>query len=111
SDASHRKAKLRLDLAESAFADRDGTRAIVPGDLKKSALWERINSTDPEEVMPPEESHKAPLKPEQRALIKRWIESGAVYQRHWAFEPITTPAVPTVAVAQNGETARQRDGE
>src|SRR6185369_3410575 len=59
--------------------------------------WQRITSTDPEVLMPPEESHKAPLKPEQRELIKTWIQQGAVYQNHWSFEPIARPAVPAAS--------------
>ena len=56
--------------------------------MENSELWHRINSTDEEEVMPPAESNKLPLKPEERALIKRWIEQGAQYQNHWAYEPV-----------------------
>src|ERR1043165_5449647 len=66
------KAKRRLDSAAAATAERNGIRAIVPGDLENSELWQRITSTDPEQLMPPEESHKQPLKPEQRELFKRW---------------------------------------
>ena len=93
-DAEHRKAKLRLDQAASATAERKGVRAIVPGDLANSELWQRITSPDSEEVMPPADSKKPPLKPEQRALIRRWIEQGAVYQNHWAYEPVARPALP-----------------
>src|SRR4051812_31678831 len=57
-DAGHRKAKLRLDLAEGALAEHDGVRAVVPGSLEKSELWQRITSTHEDEVMPPPESHK-----------------------------------------------------
>ncbi len=102
-DAQHRKAKLRLDLPETAMAEREGIRAIVPRDLANSDAWQRIISTDEDEVMPPPDSHKAPLKPEQRALIKRWIEEGAVYQKHWAFEPVAKVAVPPAA---GGATAK-----
>src|SRR3954471_15160441 len=93
-DASHRKAKLRLDTAAGATADRDGVRAIVPGDLEKSELWQRITSPHEDEVMPPPESHKTPLKPERRELIKKWIQQGAVYQNHWAYEPVARAPVP-----------------
>src|SRR5688572_9163677 len=58
-DPKHRKADLRLDTLDGATADRKGLRAIVPGDLAKSTLWARINSQDPDEVMPPAESHKS----------------------------------------------------
>jgi uncharacterized membrane protein len=76
-DAAHRKAKLRLDTAAGATAEKNGLRAITPGDLENSEIWHRINSTDKEEVMPPAESNKPPLTPEERALIKRWIQQGA----------------------------------
>ncbi len=96
-DAAHRKGKLRLDIAAGATAERDGTRAITPGDLAKSELWQRIISTHEDEIMPPPESHKTPLKPEQRALIKKWIEQGAVYQNHWAYESVARPELPKAA--------------
>jgi len=96
-DASHRKAKLRLDIAAGATAERDGTRAITPGDLAQSELWQRIISPHEDEVMPPPESHKTPLKPAQRELIKKWIEQGAAYQKHWAYEPVTRLALPKAA--------------
>ena len=100
SDEKQRKAKLRLDGAEGAYRpDEDGVAAIKPGDPAKSELWARVTSDDPDEVMPPPKSHKPPLKPEQRALLRRWIEQGAVYQRHWAFEPIRRPAVPAAGDA------------
>jgi hypothetical protein len=93
-DAGHRKAKLRLDTAAGATAERNDIRAITPGDLDKSELWHRIISKAEDEVMPPPESHKEPLKPEEIALIKRWIEQGAEYQNHWAYEPVVQPKVP-----------------
>ncbi len=95
-DAAHRKAKLRLDLPEGAYAERKGLRAIVPGDLASSEAWLRINSEYEDEVMPPPDSHKT-LTPEQRALIKRWIEQGAAYQRHWSYEPIAKSVLPPAA--------------
>ncbi len=94
SDAAHRKGNLRLDQGPDATALRDGIRAFAPGDLADSEAWQRILSTDPDEVMPPPDSHKSPLKPEQRALLQRWIEQGAVYQNHWAYEPISRPTLP-----------------
>ncbi len=60
-DEKARKAKLRLDVAESALAKK----AVVPKDLKRSELWARITTKDANDFMPPAESNKKPLKPEQ----------------------------------------------
>ncbi len=92
-DEKKRKAKLRLDQPEGAFAAKDGHQAIKPRNLKASELWLRINSKDPDELMPPPDSHKK-LKPEQIALFKQWIEQGAAYQGHWSFVPPVQPPVP-----------------
>ena len=98
-DSKKRKAGLRLDLAASALKPNDdGVPAIKPGDLKASGVWARINSTDDEEIMPPPDSHKT-LKPHEKDLIKRWIEQGAPFQKHWAFEQIAKPALPEIANA------------
>ncbi|MFT5124776.1 MAG: hypothetical protein ACI97B_003414 [Verrucomicrobiales bacterium] len=83
-DAKKRKADLRLDVAESAFADHDGVRAIVPGKVEESALWERIQSSDDDDIMPPPDFHK-PLSPTEKATLKQWIGEGAPYEAHWAF--------------------------
>lgn len=85
-DADHREADLRLDDAESALADRGGYRVIAPGNPAGSALIERITSTDPDLRMPPPESGKT-LSPSETDTLRRWIESGAEYQPHWAYVP------------------------
>ena len=99
-DAAHRKGKLRLDTPEGAYAERNDIRAIVPGNVEKSELWQRIISPHDDEVMPPPESHKPPLKPEQREILRRWILEGAPYQKHWAFEPVARTAVPAAAAVK-----------
>ncbi|MCB1086989.1 MAG: DUF1549 domain-containing protein, partial [Verrucomicrobiae bacterium] len=93
-DEEHRKADLRLDLKEAAFARRDGISAFVPGDLAASESWQRIASDDPDEVMPPLKSNKH-LTAEQRDLLKQWIESGATWTEHWAFVPPVKQEIPT----------------
>ncbi|MFM7070678.1 MAG: PSD1 and planctomycete cytochrome C domain-containing protein [Planctomycetota bacterium] len=85
-DPKHREAGLRLDTFQGATVDRDGTPAIVPGNPAKSLIWERIHSTDPEVVMPPPKSRKKTLTTAQRQILKRWIEEGAKYETHWAFQ-------------------------
>jgi hypothetical protein len=93
-DPKHREANLRLDTFEGATEDRDGARGIVPGKLTESDIWKHINSTEPDEIMPPKKSNKPPLTTAQREIIKHWIEQGATYERHWAFTPPTKAPVP-----------------
>lgn len=81
-DESHRKGELRLDLREAALLKS----ALVPGNSEGSEVIKRILSSDPEEVMPPPKSHKPRLKEEQVAILRRWIQEGAVWGKHWAFE-------------------------
>ena len=83
-DEKARQAELRLDVMESAYADRSGTTAIRPGSLEKSEAWTRITSRDEEQVMPPATSHFR-LTEVQRGKIKAWIEQGAPYAGHWSF--------------------------
>jgi cytochrome c553 len=95
-DEKARKAKLRLDLAETAFRKlRSGTYAIVPGHPEKSELITRIFAKEDSERMPPPRSnHK--LKEAEKQLLQRWIAEGAEYQRHWAFVAPKRPPLPAV---------------
>jgi len=91
-DEKSRKAKLRLDLPEEATREHKGGTPIVPGDLAKSEVWQRIISEDPDDVMPPPKSHLK-LSAQDKATLKAWIQQGAKYESHWAFVlPKETPA-------------------
>src|SRR5215471_12603835 len=53
-NSQDRKGNLRLDLRESAFGPAEsGKIALVPGDLRKSELWNRISTSDADDKMPP----------------------------------------------------------
>src|SRR5262245_44568851 len=95
-DEKKRRAKLRLDEPESAFLDRDGARAIAPGDPDASELLDRVASDDSKRRMPPLNSNKKPLTPEEQQLLRRWIEGGARYEPHWSFTPPVRPTPPAV---------------
>lgn len=94
-DEKQRKAELRLDTEAGAFAEHDGNRAIVPKDLSHSELYQRITSTDDNERMPPAKFARQ-LSPAQIDILKRWIEQGATWQKHWSLIPPQRPALPTV---------------
>ena len=89
-DANSRKAKLRLDDKTAL----EGRGVVVPGKPKESALIERITSTDHDSVMPPP-SLKRKLSAQQIDALTRWVEQGAKWSAHWAFDPVTKPEVPT----------------
>ncbi|HEX5082247.1 MAG TPA: DUF1553 domain-containing protein [Blastocatellia bacterium] len=91
-DENQRKAKLRFDTKEGAFA-KPGV--ITPGDASKSRLYQRVSSKDQDVVMPPPSSeHK--LTEKQIETIKRWIDEGAKWDGHWAFIPPRRPEIPRV---------------
>ncbi|MEY3958732.1 MAG: hypothetical protein RJA37_1335, partial [Verrucomicrobiota bacterium] len=92
-DGNKRKADLRLDVRAEALAGK----AFVPGDPDASEMIKRLLSKDPEEVMPPPNSHRT-VSAAQREVLRRWIAEGAAYKEHWAFVTPTRPAVPA-----NGE--------
>jgi hypothetical protein len=101
SDPGSRKAELRLDRPEFAFAPRgNGRPVIVKGKPEESALVRRITATDPEKVMPPPETHKT-LEPREKALLERWIREGAAYEPHWAFIKPERPPLPETREASN----------
>ncbi|MGH9766206.1 MAG: DUF1553 domain-containing protein [Blastocatellia bacterium] len=95
-------AQLRLDDRQSAL------KLIVPGNGKGSRLLQRILGEGGEARMP---LGADPLKPEQIALIRRWIDEGADWpesnqsaipesqsaiQQHWAFVAPARPPLPQV---------------
>ncbi|MDB5312315.1 MAG: hypothetical protein JWO38_6517 [Gemmataceae bacterium] len=91
-DSKARRAKLRLDVPEGAFAERNSSFPIKPGDPKESTVWDRVASDDPNYMMPPPDSNKK-LTAAQKEIVRKWIEQGAKYQKHWSFEPVKRPDV------------------
>ncbi|HTI70010.1 MAG TPA: DUF1549 domain-containing protein, partial [Candidatus Limnocylindria bacterium] len=107
-DAKKRKAGLRLDLAEGAFTpNKEGRVAVKPGDLAHSELWRRINTTDADDVMPPPDTHKQ-ITDSDKKTLQKWIEQGAPYQKHWAFEAPVKHPVPTTKHPEWARTSIDR---
>ncbi len=100
---------LDLTKRESAFKGGESGKAIEPGQPEKSVLWQRIAADE----MPP----KHPLTADEKAVFKKWIESGAQWGTPeidrfkfttdrragydwWSLQPIKHPAVPAVQDAK-----------
>src|SRR6185369_1536059 len=107
------KGGLRLDQKSSAFKGGDsGVPALVSGRSGGSELIKRVISPDPKPCMPEKGD---PLRPEQIALLKRWIDEGAHWfdglaggparqqseitdadREFWAFQPLRKVELPKV---------------
>ena len=99
-DKRARMAGMRLDRREEALKPTpSGAIPIVPGDAEKSAIVERIFADDPARRMPPKYADKT-LTDAQKETIRRWVAEGAVYEGHWAYQPVKRPPVPEVAEAK-----------
>ncbi|MFT7619775.1 MAG: mono/diheme cytochrome c family protein [Planctomycetota bacterium] len=95
-DEANRKAGLRLDMKDSAFAAIDAdVFAIVPGNPEDSLLIELITSTDDSEVMPPAKKNDQLNKADIQTLTQ-WIKEGAEWTEHWAFTAPTQNDLPVV---------------
>ena len=87
------------------MAGGDSGKIFVAGKSDLSSLYLRAAHLGDDEPMPPEGEGK-PLDKQQVALIKRWIDEGAIIPEfssseaktdHWAFQPIqTNVALPNV---------------
>jgi len=98
-DANKRQAGLRLDIAEEAYKalqEHPRAHALVPGNPALSELFVRVSSADTAIKMPPPASNIPGLSESEIALIKKWIEQGAKYEKHWAFTPPKKPSIPKV---------------
>ncbi|WP_114747936.1 PSD1 and planctomycete cytochrome C domain-containing protein [Pleomorphovibrio marinus] len=88
-DANKREAGLRLDTEDGAYAalkENPEKHAIIPGKPLESMVFTRISSEDPNQMMPPPESNLK-LSEREKQMIRKWIQQGAKYEKHWAFVP------------------------
>jgi hypothetical protein len=102
-----RKADLRLDVPEGAFRVKKGVAVIKPGKPEDSALIQRLHSADPDELMPPPDSHRQLTDP-QKDILRRWVAEGAPWGKHWAFESLQEVPVPPAAESQKPGNAIDR---
>ncbi|MFK7901158.1 MAG: DUF1553 domain-containing protein [Cyclobacteriaceae bacterium] len=97
-DAGNIKAGLVLHTKDSAYAElkeSPGKYAIVSGNASKSEMVARVLSFEENYMMPTPESHLK-LTAKQKAVLIKWIEQGAEYKKHWAFEQPKKSRTPSV---------------
>ncbi len=101
------KGGLQVDTRDGLLKGGDSGPIIVSGDPEKSLLIKAVRYTNPDLQMPPKNKR---LSPEQIAALEAWIKMGAPDPRnaastinsspaaakHWAFQPIQSPALPAV---------------
>lgn len=94
-DAAKIQAGLRLDREEAAKTRLPSGRvAIVPGDPAKSEAYQRITSDNQAVRMPPAYLGHEKLSDREMDLIRRWIEGGAQWEKHWSFVPPAKSPLP-----------------
>ncbi len=85
-----KKHNFSLMTRALALSDTDSEApAIIPGDARHSPFIERLHSSDPEERMPLD---APPLSEEDIQLLTRWIDQGAQWGLHWAYQPLEPPS-------------------
>lgn len=78
---------------EALAPAKSGKLAIIPGDADNSELIRRLTLTDPDERMPLDHP---PLKPGEIDLLRQWIDQGAEWGDHWAYQTVQRPDVPKI---------------
>ncbi len=88
-DANQRQAELRLDRREDALS----AKSFVPGDSAASEIIKRVFSEQADHQMPPADANKR-LSAREKEILKLWIEQGAEYQSHWAYQKPIKAEIP-----------------
>lgn len=82
----HKRAGLDLQRPESAFKPlKSGTPAIVPGNSAASRLLAKVTAEDEDERMPPRAKGRR-LHASEIAKLREWIDAGAPWETHWAYQ-------------------------
>lgn len=109
-DEKARKAKLCLDQKDEAFkVSKAGPPIIKPGDARQSELIRRITTDDPDDRMPPPKSNLS-LTGDEIELLRRWVEQGAEWSKHWSFVPLRPTEDPTANIDKFVRARLEREG-
>lgn len=72
---------------------KSGKIPVVRGDADASEMIKRILSDNPEERMP---KNGTPLNEDEIGTLKKWINEGANWEKHWSYKRIEKPNVPSL---------------
>lgn len=72
---------------------KSGKHPIIAGDADASEFYKRLVTDDEELRMPKNEE---PLPQEEIETLRKWIDQGAKWGEHWAFQAPQKPSVPAV---------------
>ncbi len=101
--AEKAKAGFRLTSRVNALlGGESGAPAIIPGESAKSGLIQRVLTEDEADVMP-QKADRLPAA--EVALLKQWIDEGAVWPenvQHWAYVKPVRPALPHLGATASG---------
>jgi hypothetical protein len=91
-DEKKRETKFHFDTEDGMFLKKG---VIERGNASESLLIEKITEPNPKDRMPPPDSGHV-LTDHQIDLLRRWIDEGAKWDKHWAYVPAKRPALPPV---------------
>ncbi len=80
-----------------------GKPAILPGNARNSEFIKRLTTEDVEERMPFEGN---PLSSTEIELLTQWVNEGAEWGLHWAYNPVQKIEVPKRAKALGAVSAK-----
>jgi len=97
------KAKIQAGLSFNsredaliALGENKDHYAIISGDIEGSTMIHRMYTEDESKLMPPPESNLV-LEEYEKKILKKWIEQGAKWESHWAFNKVINPSTPIVS--------------
>ena len=110
---------LRLDQKAAALKGGYSGAVILPGDSGASTLIQRVTSGKEGFKMPPGD---LPVPAAEIQLLRQWIDEGAAWeespksapvtlsekQKHWSFQPVSRPPLPSVSDASSARNAIDR---
>ncbi|PWU05938.1 MAG: hypothetical protein C5B51_13335 [Terriglobia bacterium] len=88
---------LRFDREDVAKQElKSGKIAVVPGDTARSEMIRRVSAVETAVRMP---RGAEPLSAREVAVLGRWVQQGAKWQKHWSLIPPARPDLPKLTDA------------